>query len=459
MAQRREVRVISLASGIGASAGEQKEEVVASRALDGADVCVQIALAPEVDEVVSSAERAARVHGAEGSFEQRRERLGRRLSESRTVTKMDLLQRNIMRGGASVVRRNSQLLGGLLERRPKLEDLIQRRWLEPDYLDQAFPASAARDAEHAIKQVSLHQLLEQSGSALSTAATFSSVRPSSQAAQALAAAATGPVDPAVVAAMMRAAMLSSGGPWTAVRPGLLRPGLQPVGAPLPMPPLGSMPASVVSSVAPLSATMAIPAMERSPATVPTSLPALATAAILPSRPVAPTGCQAAALSAAEAGVAQVPGLVSTTLPLQLLKQQQVPQQQRPPKPSVLAQRGCRAQLAPRSIPAGPLRRDERAPFVRILDSFCDRVLGKRHAEARWDPDAKPDATPGAAPAPFAPAPFELGFETSLRASSPPPASAGSTQGASARGWLEELPAPAGSTLGGAARDWQEERAL
>lgn len=138
-------------------------------------------------------ETAQCIRASEGSFEERRERLSKTLARSRQVTKMDLIQRNIVQG-VNVVRRGSRSLEGLIERRPSLSDMVAQKRLPPDYIDRAFPSdpalSVAPTADR-IERVSLQHLLP------SPTPSLQGLRPGA------------PLDPATLAAMVvQVAMMS-----------------------------------------------------------------------------------------------------------------------------------------------------------------------------------------------------------------------------------------------------------
>lgn len=101
------------------------------------------------------------IRDSEGSFAERRRRLHVQLKHSRTVTKMDLIQRNIIQG-VNVVRRGAFSLEGQLKRRPTLISMEATGKLPPNYIDLLFPnnsaASVAPLAERK-ERVQLHQLL------------------------------------------------------------------------------------------------------------------------------------------------------------------------------------------------------------------------------------------------------------------------------------------------------------
>eukprot|EP00929_Paragymnodinium_shiwhaense_P061949 TRINITY_DN30939_c0_g1_i1.p1 TRINITY_DN30939_c0_g1~~TRINITY_DN30939_c0_g1_i1.p1 ORF type:complete len:447 (-),score=46.26 TRINITY_DN30939_c0_g1_i1:300-1553(-) len=106
-------------------------------------------------------EHAVCIRDSEGSFQQRRRRLSSLLEESQKVTKMDLMQRNIVQG-VNVVRRGVRMLEEPIEKRPSLVELMGAGKLPQDYLDRIFPDdsvnSVAPLAER-IERVSLSQLL------------------------------------------------------------------------------------------------------------------------------------------------------------------------------------------------------------------------------------------------------------------------------------------------------------
>eukprot|EP00928_Gymnodinium_smaydae_P015961 TRINITY_DN15943_c0_g1_i1.p1 TRINITY_DN15943_c0_g1~~TRINITY_DN15943_c0_g1_i1.p1 ORF type:complete len:332 (-),score=104.82 TRINITY_DN15943_c0_g1_i1:188-1183(-) len=112
-------------------------------------------------------EHSVCVRDREGSFEERRERLEARLEHSRSISKGDLMQRNIVQS-INVVRRGSRSLEPLLDARPTLQELVEEKRLPPDYLDRLFPTDATGSVAplaERIERVSLHRLLPQDSAA------------------------------------------------------------------------------------------------------------------------------------------------------------------------------------------------------------------------------------------------------------------------------------------------------
>ncbi|CAE7645305.1 unnamed protein product [Symbiodinium microadriaticum] len=173
------------------------------------------------------------IRDAEGSFEERRQRLEQRLRKSQEVSRADLVQRNIV-PGVSVVRRGIHVLEGLLRSRPSLEQLTAANRLPPNYIDKMFPDDASGSAAPKAERkpaVSLNQLLSppsnRPGAAVSPGPAgppnYMPV-PGGQV----------PVDPAVLATwMVQAAMMKSPSPITGLPP---YPGTMPPFA-------GAMPAA------------------------------------------------------------------------------------------------------------------------------------------------------------------------------------------------------------------------
>ncbi|CAE7949698.1 unnamed protein product [Symbiodinium sp. KB8] len=186
----------------------------------------------EVSDYVHTS-NATCIRDAEGSFEERRQRLEQRLRKSQEVSRADLVQRNIV-PGVSVVRRGIHVLEGLLRSRPSLEQLTAANRLPPNYIDKMFPDDASGSAAPKAERkpaVSLNQLLSppsnRPGAAVSPGPAgppnYMPV-PGGQV----------PVDPAVLATwMVQAAMMKSPSPITGLPP---YPGTMPPFA-------GAMPAA------------------------------------------------------------------------------------------------------------------------------------------------------------------------------------------------------------------------
>lgn len=114
------------------------------------------------------------IRDSEGSFEERRRRLDRRLRRSLEVTRADLIQRNILQG-FNIVRRGTRVLEGFVTRRPTIGEMVSSRRLPPDYVDHAFPGPQSRPAQvptistsppgapperQRVERVLLHKLLD-----------------------------------------------------------------------------------------------------------------------------------------------------------------------------------------------------------------------------------------------------------------------------------------------------------
>jgi len=284
-------------------------------------------------------ERATCIRDSEGSFDERRKRLARCLQHSLTVTKVDLIQRNIV-SGVNVVRRGAHTLEVQLQRRPPLLEMIASRRLPPDYLDKAFPSDPAQSVAPLAERksrVSLHSLLAQPSSGAPPSVGVSpSMRPQVNPPVGL--------DPAMFAAMVvQVAMMS---PKPPALPGALFDA-----GPLSQSPPSSLP--LLGSVVPGPGITSLP-------------PAQASAPQYP----ASSGLGVAGV-AADAGTAmEVPSPARVQQP-QELSPTIVPPMQRPPKPSLQAQRTVSTPgFATRQFQSRP------TPFVALLEDFCFRVLGE-----------------------------------------------------------------------------------
>ncbi|CAE7544128.1 unnamed protein product [Symbiodinium pilosum] len=305
----------------------------------------------EVTDYVHSS-NATCIRDAEGSFEERRRRLDQRLRKSKEISRADLVQRNIVQG-LSVVRQGVHILEGLLRSRPTLEQLVTSNKLPPDYIDKMFPNDASgSEAPKAERKpaVSLNQLLAppsgRQGAATANTPSAGSGPPGYlppwQGGQ------VPVVDPAVLATMMvQAAMMKSPSPITGQ--------------------MGAMPYS--GTMPPFSGAM--PAAGFPPGRPPGHPPGAAFprgAFQLPS-PVAPSS--EGSRSEATSPIARPPTKV-----WHRNEPEQPPNSAgvdmiapiRPPKPSIQAQRAASTQYP-------SVSRTEVPPFVTLLESFCNRMLG------------------------------------------------------------------------------------
>jgi len=139
-------------------------------------------------------EHAVCIRDSEGSFSERQNSFSGQLKKSLSVSKADLLHRNIMQS-VSVVSRGKNVLHGFFEARPTLEDLKAKRKLAPDYEERLFPADPANSVAplaERIERVSLHRLL---------------APPTTNVAAAPSGRAPGPLDLAMLADMMQMAIM------------------------------------------------------------------------------------------------------------------------------------------------------------------------------------------------------------------------------------------------------------
>jgi len=250
------------------------------------------------------------VRDSEGTYSERRERLRRALERSSQVTKMELMQRNIMQG-VNVVRRGMHMIGGQLRQRPSLAELIAAKKLPEDYLARAFPenlADSVAPLPERIERVSLQKLL----------APPNGPAPSSRH--------PGPLDPAMLAAMMVQATMLGPRP---LHPAIssTHPAQQLCGAPMLVP---GTPAAV-----PLNGSAVMPAVSAA-----AGMPLPVTVPVMPTGPV----------------------------PMQLTRGGVLapPQHVRAPKPTLQAARAATGSAAG--------FRQNKPPFVLLVEDFCSRVL-------------------------------------------------------------------------------------
>lgn len=323
-------------------------------------------------------EFASCVRDAEGSFEERRRRLDRRLRQSMQVTKLDLIQRNIVQG-LSVVRRGAHALEGFLLRRPTLGEMIASKRLPLDYVDKIFPNHLAFAAPERIERVSLLQLLGPPSASTPSPAPV----PTPPAAVHL-----GATDPAMLAAIV-VAMLSNDqhtpalhglaspalGRAPTAKVGLLAEGL---GFPccsaqrdskhlLP----AAMPAGSTTPDRMALVQQPLCARQVASSTIPALWP-LDAAAVLACAGAGPgpglNSSRATGVAAGAAGLAGNVGVHGSTgsggiagpWSASFLTAKPLPQVHRAPGPQ---QQGLGS-------------RDHQPPFVTILNEFCDHVLGK-----------------------------------------------------------------------------------
>lgn len=268
------------------------------------------------------------IRDAEGTFQDRRARLEVRLQNSMAVSKMDLIQRNIVQG-VNVVRRGAHALEQRLRHRPSLKDMISSNRLPQDYLDRVFPSDPERRVAplaDRIERVSLHRLLE----------------PPSEASAARRPAAT--LDPAAVAAMfvqvakMQPDRLGSQ-TWPAeVNPSFMHCATQPRSS-------GTVPIR--------SDELSHACKAAGSAHLPESAQRSTQGSVQAARLLLPTN-QQDALSCTEAASAFFGAIGSTT------------------KSAIGCTRTRAEPMFPQSSRSGPQR--AKPPFVQLLDRFCDKVL-------------------------------------------------------------------------------------
>mmetsp|Transcript_127911 Transcript_127911/g.409763 ORF Transcript_127911/g.409763 Transcript_127911/m.409763 type:complete len:298 (+) Transcript_127911:152-1045(+) len=258
-------------------------------------------------------EHAVCIRDSEGSFSERQNSFSGQLKKSLSVSKADLLHRNILQS-VSVVSRGKNVLHGFFEARPTLEDLKAKRKLAPDYEERLFPADPANSVAplaERIERVSLHRLL---------------APPTTNVAAAPSGRAPGPLDLAMLADMMQMAIMSGARGISPVASGPGGAMLMPTGPVFPT-------------------TMASPF----------GVPSVA------GRPVTPM----------TAGNVHIPG--DHAAPPSSVFALAAPT--RPPKPSLQDQRMAKLPGSPLSVTG----RAEKTPFLQLLDSFCDRVLGSQES--------------------------------------------------------------------------------
>mmetsp|Transcript_46336 Transcript_46336/g.100758 ORF Transcript_46336/g.100758 Transcript_46336/m.100758 type:complete len:314 (+) Transcript_46336:86-1027(+) len=281
-------------------------------------------------------ENATCVRGSEGSFDERRERLDERYRHSQTVTKADLVQRNIVQG-VNVVRRAAYVLESLLAKRPSLSKLISIKRLPADYLERLFPAdleSSVAPLAGKIARVSLQKLIAPPSSMAPASGTSASIALGSMPGMMEKTPATvqAQVDPAMLAAMVvqmaRAAAV---------------------------PPFQTNAGCISGPVAPASPATAGARVARELCGAAAALPVAAPAVVSPRSVQSATSATSATLATTSA-----PALMVAS-----------PDLEKAAGPSTRAAKPSLRDMIRR--PPGTLTAAKPPPFVTLIDEFCDRM--------------------------------------------------------------------------------------